>query len=69
MITQAIIILISVAFGYLLRDLEVKKIRKQVQKARVEIRKKTKPKRGVMMEWTRPEAPEKEAEEEARKGL
>ena len=73
MITQAIIIFIAITFGWFLRDLRAKKIVKQIkteaQRVRLGIRKKVKPHRGVMMEWQKPEEPEKEAEREARRGL
>ena len=69
MITQTIIILISVTFGWILRDIKTKKIVKNVYKAKALARRKIKTHRGVIMEWQRPEEPEKEAEKEARKGL
>ena len=69
MITQAIIIFVAILFGWFLREFRIKKVKKEAQRVRTFARKKLKPRRGVMMEWQKPEEPEKEAEREARRGM
>lgn len=65
MITEAIIILISVLVGWFLRDLKVKVIKEKAEKIVLRIL----PKKSAVVEWNPPKTEEETAEEGARKNI
>lgn len=65
MITDAIIILIAILFGWFLRDLTIPRIKEKIE----EVKKKILPNKSGMVDWTPPKSEEEIAEEKVKKGL
>lgn len=65
MIIEAIIVLVSVLFGWFLRDLQMKIIKEKVE----QIKKKILPNKSRVLDWTPPQSLEEEAEKKVRKDL